>query len=393
MRDILTVLFPYLVLLYLFDCVVRVRSGHLVFLSHLGRRFRAAGEGAHAVGLLPTSQAVLSHNIPLLLSAGGVHLPAAEARWDRPLRQGDLRFLPWGEIVSAAAEGENVVVNGTLSVALPTEAAAAAAASAIRDLATSPPALRREKAEALVTASYDLGAVAGVRESIRAPLLRVAIMSSLLFVCLYALLPLALFARAFQGRSLAPLLLAMAVAYVLAVAGACAVRRAIDPRATPGRAQLVVLLLLVPPGAAHVLGQLTRNLFARFDHLAVAAALAPPADFRRMARKELARFAFSETSSGEGDLDAALRTRERAARRLLAQAGLDADGLLAPPQRQSAESERYCPACEVEYLAGVDRCADCGIRLEEFGGTTGSAAKKPLARNPAAGKMGISSGA
>jgi len=365
-RDVLTILFPYLVLLYLLDCVVRVRGGHLLFVSHLGRRFRPAGDGAHAIGLLPTSRAVLSHNLPLFLSAGGIHLPAAESRWDRPLRPRDLRFLPWGEIVSVAAEGQDVLVNGTPSVALPTEAAAAATASAIREIAASAPSRRREKAEALIARSYDLEALAGLREAVRTPLLGVSVMSSLLFLCVYAVLPLALFAGSFRGRSLVPLLLAMAVAYVLAVAGACTARRAIDPDTAPGRAHLVLLLLLVPPGAAHVLGQLTRDLFARYDHLAVAAALASPGDFRRVARREMARFALSEVPPGDGELADALRMRERAARRLLAQAGLDADRILAPPRKQCPESERYCPACEVEYLGGADRCADCGIPLAGF---------------------------
>ncbi len=393
MRDVLAILFPYLVLLYLLDCVLRVRTGHLVFVSHLGRRARPAGDGAHLVGLLPTSQAILSHNVPLLLSAGGLHLPAAESRWDRPFRRGDLRFLPWDDIVSAAADGPDLVVNGTFPVALPGIAAAAAAAAAIRELAASPPARRRERAEALVSGSYDLEALAGVREAIRTPLLAVSIMSSLLFVCLYVLLPLALFARPFQGRSLAPLLLATAIAYVLAVAAACAARRAIGPDASPGRAQMVLLLLMVPPGAAHVLGQLARELFARYDHLAIAAALAPPGDLRRMARTELARFALSEVPPGDGALAEALRLRERAVRRMLAQAGLDAERLLAPPPQRCPESERYCPACEVEYLPGAERCADCGIPLADFVPADGPAANNPLARNPVPGKMGIPPGA
>src|SRR5512143_961641 len=129
MREVLAILFPYLVLLYLFDCVASVRSGHVIFVSHFGRRFRLKGEGAQPVGLLPTGQAVLSHNLPLFLSAGGVHLPAAESRWDRPLRAADLRFLPWGEIVSAASDGQDVLINRTLSVALPSTAAAAGTAA------------------------------------------------------------------------------------------------------------------------------------------------------------------------------------------------------------------------------------------------------------------------
>ncbi len=373
MREVLAILFPYLVLLYLFDCVATVRCGHLIFISRFGRRFRLKWDGAHAVGLLPTGQAVLSHNLPLFLSAGGVHLPAAESRWDRPLRPADLRFLPWGEIVSAASEGQDVLINRTLSVTLPSAAAAAGTAAAIRELAASPPARRRAKAEALLADAFDLRGLDGVRERLRTPLLGVSIASSLLFLSVYAVLPLALFARSFQGRSLAPLLLGMGLAYLLAIAAAFAARKAIDPEDAAGRAHLVLLLVLLPPGAAHVLGPLTRDLFARHDRLTVAAALLPPEDFRRLARQEMARFAFSDLPAGDGDLADYFRMRERAVRRLLGHAGVDAGGLLSPPRKESPESARYCPACEVEYLQGADRCADCGIPLADFEGGRESA--------------------
>ncbi len=372
MRDVLAILFPYLVVLYLFDCIVRVRSGHTIFVSHFGRRYRPAGEGVHVVSLLPVSRAVLSHNVPLLLSPRGIHLPAAESRWDRPLRPQDLRFLSWDAIGSVTADGSDVFVNGNPALALPTAAAAAATAASLGEIAASPPARRGELAEAHVAASYDLAALSGAREAIRAPLLAASVASSLLFLCVFAVLPLALYARPFQGRSLAPVLLATAIAYVLAVAAACAARGAIDPQERPGRGQFVLLLVLVPPGAAHVLGPLTRTLFARYDHLALAAALAPPEDFRRMARREMARFALSEVPPGDAALADALRVRERAARRLLGEAGLDPEAILAAPRQVSPESERYCPACEAEYVGGADRCADCGVPLAAFGPADGA---------------------
>ncbi len=376
MRQVLTFLFPYLVLLYLFDCVVRVRSGHLIFVSLLGRRFRFGEEGPHAAGLLPTGWAVLSHDLPLFLSGEGVHVPVADSRRDPTVSARDVRFVPWDEVASVASTGADVLINGTISVALPSEAAAAQAASAIRALAEAAPATRSEIAEALLAESYDLRALEGLRERVRAPLLGVAILSSLLFLCVYAVLPLGLYATSFRGRSIAPLLVGTAIAYVLAVAAAFAARKAIDPADSSGRARLLVLLVLLPPGAAHVLGTVTRDLFARFDHLTVAAALLDPDAFRRLARREIARFAFAEIPPGDRALADALRMRERGVRHLLAQAGLDAERILAPPCKDTPAAVRYCPACEAEYLGGARRCADCGIPLADFGGPNGSAAQR-----------------
>jgi hypothetical protein len=342
-------------------------------------------DGACAVGLLPTGLAVHSHDLPLFLSAGGVHLPAAEPRRDRPLRVQDLQFLPWDGIVSAASEGPELIINGIHSVTLPSAAAAAGNAAAIRDLAASAPARRRAKADAILAESFDLRSLDRVRERLRAPFLGVSILSALLFVSAYAVLPLALFARPLQGRSLVPLLLGMALAYILAIAAAVAARKAIDPVDASGRARLVLLLVLLPPGAAHVLSSLTRDLFARYDHLTVAAALLHEDDFRRLARKELAQLAFAETAPESGELADALRARERAARRLVAQAGLDAERLLAAPRKISSEAERYCPACEVEYLEGPDLCADCGIPLAGFG-RPGESAVRESAQESACGK-------
>lgn len=389
MKEVLAILFPYLVLLYLFDCVARVPYGHMIFVSHFGPRFRLKRDGIQAVGLLPTGLAVHSHDLPLFLSGAGIHLPAVETRRDRPPRARDLRFVPWGEIVSAASEGPYLVINGDVAATLPSAAAAAETAAAVREISESPPASRRTKAEAIVAASFDLRGVEGVRERLGKPLIGVTIVSTLLFLCVYAVLPLALFARPFQGRSIVPLVLAMALAYVLTVAAAFAARKAVAPEDAPGRTHLLLLLVLLPPGAAHVLAPLTRDLFARYDHLAVAAALLHRDDFRRLARTELARLAFAEIPPGDGDLSDSLRMRERAVRGLLAQAGLDADRILAPPPKEIPEAERYCPACEVEYLGGADRCADCGIPLAGFGGSsepaTGGSSQESACANASPG--------
>ncbi len=112
-----------------------------------------------------------------------------------------------------------------------------------------------------------------------------------------------------------------------------------------------------------------------------------------MARKEMARCVLSEVAPGDATLADALGIRERAVRCLMDRMGLDTDGIFAPPRQRSVGAERYCPACEAEYLKDAEACADCGIPLAGFGDPDGPAAKNPLARNPFPGKMGIPSGA
>ena len=50
-------LFPYIVLLYLADCIGYARANCLVFSSTFGRTYRVRGTGFHLKGLLPESAA------------------------------------------------------------------------------------------------------------------------------------------------------------------------------------------------------------------------------------------------------------------------------------------------------------------------------------------------
>ena len=77
MQDVFEVLFPYLVALYVLDCIQFVSRHHLLLSSLTGRRFRLHRAGVYLTGILPIGRTFLTHDLPLWVTTAGLYyLPA-----------------------------------------------------------------------------------------------------------------------------------------------------------------------------------------------------------------------------------------------------------------------------------------------------------------------------
>jgi hypothetical protein len=182
-----------------------------------------------------------------------------------------------------------------------------------------------------------------------------------LFLVTFFFLPAGVLGRWERGPSLGTVLVAGALLHagVLGVSWR-ALRRVGFSR---GSAVTTLLpLVFFPPAAAHASVLVFRDLYARFDPVAVAGLFLRPADFQALARSEVHRLRHEGEIGGEVAAWATLR--EKAWTRLFSDLGTSLPEVLRPPARRDDDAASYCPLCGGEYRAGFAVCAECRVPLE-----------------------------
>ena len=74
MKYVLEVLFPYIIILYLFDCIIYIKKHHLLFASLFGKKFTIKKIGLYLASLLPLSETILSHSLPICFTEKGIYI-------------------------------------------------------------------------------------------------------------------------------------------------------------------------------------------------------------------------------------------------------------------------------------------------------------------------------
>ncbi len=223
-------------------------------------------------------------------------------------------------------------------------------------------------AAARLAAEQDVAAIRERRAVLVRHSTRLSVTGALLFAVTFGALPLAVY-RHHEVPFAAETAVAAAAALwavILAVAARALRKAGASPRAI---ATALAPALFFPPAAAHVQSFLWRDSFRGWPAHAVAAVLLAPAEFRRLARRELSRLDEAERAGTAADGN--VRSAREALLGLLSALGIDPVALAAGEAPQDALAAVFCPLCEAEYRAGFVRCADCGVGLRPFPSTPG----------------------
>ncbi len=368
LKYILEVLFPYIVIIYLLDCISYIKSHHLLFVSHLGKTFRHKEAGLHLVGLLPVSQAIVSHNLPLCFTSKGVYfVPDGQHHKSGIYETKDFHFIPYKDLTIVEADGKAIKINSKVSIKTPSGAIARHIIGFIKDLKVLRPSKRGEKIQSFLANSVDLQEIKALRIAYSNPIFCLQILSSVLFVYTFIVLPLTLYSELYLYIDLFRLLIIMALNYLLILAMTYFAHKKIYSEKVGHRVYSLLSIILSPFTAIHVLNNLTRDIYARFDYIAVAVELLPSDTFQDLMRKEMYRLIFAKSQEQKGHLVGFWRLKENLLHRLLAETGITVEEILATPKKQDESATSYCPLCGAEYRAEFDRCSDCGVKLLNFG--------------------------
>ena len=366
MHYVLEVLFPFIVLLYIIDCMAYVGDQHLLFSSHFGKRFELKKPGLHLVGLLPISEAVVSHNLPILLTSSGIYtVPGKYWAENARYKAENLHFTGYEEVVNIEAHGKVVKVNGEALIKFPSSTNAEQMRQMLQEFTCLQASSRRQKIREFLDETTNLQEIRAIRDN-RQPLAHIKILSSVLFVNIFGILPLALYSG-LSSYMILPVVVYLSVCvYLLIVVMAYFARRTLFGSEAAQTVLVMMPAILSPVKAMHIVKELTKEIYTRFDYAAVAAALLPSKAFQSAMREELLRIAYAKGEKQNAEVKEFWSLRENALLALLAKTGIRMEQLLAPPKRQDPSAASYCPLCLSEYMPGVEKCADCGMDVREF---------------------------
>jgi hypothetical protein len=367
MKYVLEVLFPYIFLLYVFDCIIWVKARHVLLTSCFGNKFELKGSGVSLAGLLPISQAVISHNLPLFYTRDGIYAAfdrsGSNSRIDKAE---DFTFIPYKDLARIEVEGKNIKFNNSHTLKTPSSPCARYYAKLINAIKTSSPADREAIINDGLSDSYDLDAVKKIATSSSKPFTIIKIISSYLFVLVFVVLPAALFSHFSKYINLNAVVICMLLIYFLLVFVSFLTLKKLYPSENDLRSHILLSIIFAPINAIRVLSYLTRDLYFRFNYLTVAAHFMPRDAFNELARKEIVLMEYFENEIERTDWLGYWRLKKKLLQGLLDQCEISLQQILTAPEKQDQTAVYYCPFCKTEYRQKRHDCVDCEIALKEF---------------------------
>jgi hypothetical protein len=368
MKNVLEILFPYILLLYAFDCITHVNARHVLLSSFWGKKFALKRSGVRLAGLLPVSQTIVAHNLPLYYSQDGVYAvfdgPCANNRIDQAE---DLNFIAFDDLQRIEVVGKNLKLNGTGTLKTPSPASARFLAKFLNQLKLAAPAVRKKIIRTHLADAYDLEAVRKTAASGAKSLTVIKVLSCGLFGLAFLELPLLLFSDLFGPIHLYGALICIGLVYLLLLRVVLPTLKKLYWLENDLRSSVILSLVFSPVTAAHVLSYLTKDLYCRFNYLAVAAHFLPRTSFQEIARKELLLVGHYENAVRRPDWRQFWIMKKEMLLGLLTECEISLPEILAAPEKQDQTAAFYCPFCRTEYREKRPVCLDCEMALQEFG--------------------------
>jgi len=352
MMSELGTLFAVVVLVYLVQCIVWVGPGSSVFtLSGAGdgsrkkqgfiwNAFELAGVAANP--LPPLRPLVISDWPDFRISPEGCcHIPG----------EGPPVAVPWEKLTVTTTESR-LLCNGS-----PVLKAGEAQICECADMLARIRKLKRGKRQAAIENR--------LRRSLRESTVRrkllvfrrrsqwLRVLANLQFFLLFVAAPLG-FRLLGLKRILWPLIAAVALLSISITTEFWALHKAVSAKAGGTILKSALTMLLSPVAAMRACDIISRDLFAGYHPLAVAAALLPREEFRVFAGEQLRACRFSEYPAAYDG-----QTLERLMEQLVRRQGIVTEELMRPRNRED-NCVAYCPRCLAQYRKQRSECADCG---------------------------------
>lgn len=367
LKDVLLVLFPYLVILYLVDCISYIKAHHLLFVSSFGRRFKLKKSGLCLIGLSPFDRVFISHNIPVCYTKCGIYILNQEDAHESPLyERGDWSYLPYENIEAIESYGAVVKINGKDTTKAPSTGHAKNITALIRELRDLPSSERLERIQTFLEETTDLEKTKAIRARSCDRFLHLRISTVFLFFFSFILLPLNLYLQLDPYMDFSILVYSMVLNYVTIITIAYFLHREMHKGEMGHRINTILPMILTPPTALHAVNSLTKDIYHEFDYLAVAAELLPLEILKVLIREEIERIRYSKTWSESSHFKEFWELRENSLHRLLANMGVSSQEVLSVPKKLDQSAASYCPVCGTEYRSGFNTCSDCGMSLKRF---------------------------
>lgn len=367
MKYVLEVLFPYIFLLYVFDCITFVNARHVLLTSALGRKFELKRSGIRLAGLFPLSQTIVSHSLPIVYTVDGIHAVFEEFALSRGIdRAEDFTFIKFEDLESIEVEGKNIKFTSTCTIKTPSFLYACFHAKFLNKIKKLRPAGRKEKIKAFLSDSHDLAAIKKIATSNLKSFAIIKILSSYLFVLVFFILPAALFTHLTRYINFSAFVIGVFLIYLLLLFVTFLTQKKLYTSENNFRFHTLLSIIFAPVNACHVLGYLTKDLYYKFDYLAIAAYFLPRDSFKQLARKELFLIDYFKDEMGNQGWLRFWEFKKKLLLGLLEECEISLQEILTPPEKQDENAIYFCPYCMTEYRQRRHHCIDCDMALKEF---------------------------
>ena len=391
-------IFVVLVILYVLETLVWVRSGATLFISRWGSfrnrdpatRLTGNEHGSLFIsGLSPADLSLICHELPVSVSVDGVvaFVPSTPVGNDRPLRSGDV--FAWSELTDCHADQLCVIAGGRVVCQMSGPRVASRFANKLASIAAMDEDERTEPIKMLYSEMVETRELGELLDNLRSytPMIRRLSILLLLWMVPVGLL---LYHDQLPGKTDGQTTIAFLVVlfglWWLSVGFVWRAHRKLYRDDRMGRFQLVACSILSPAVPLRAIDYLGRELLAgRLHHpLAISAVVDTPERFRALAEqavKDLAYPLCPEFPENEHAMAIVKQSRElirQSLSQVLANPDFSVEDALMPPIAEDEESACYCPRCGQQFEIADAVCDFCGGRPTHafVVGSTGCASSK-----------------
>lgn len=360
-------LFPYIVLLYLADCIGYARGNCAIFTSLSGREYAARGPGFHLKGLLPDSIAFVATKKLPLLAPSGVFFPGAAAG-ERLYLENDFEFVAYEEMKDIHSEECSLYIMGDNVATFCSPAMAEKSAGFFSNLAGTDLSAREGEIEKFRRVQCSRAALQEKKDVVDSRIESVKLLSWSFCMVVFLIVPLAVYTPLAYRVNGKLLLGTMLLLYLLIAAFTLKGAGTLSQYGPVKKLSTVLTVVLYPISALHAAHLLTHYLYGDHEYMTLASVFLSPRGFRGLLRPEFHRINCSlEKKIGPEFRDCLLGMKTEL-EGLAAEAGLSHEEITAPPKRQDPAAGCYCPVCEAEYVSESTECVDCYAPLQNYPG-------------------------
>ena len=367
MREIFSVLFPYIVIFYIIDSISYVKKHDFLFVSNFRGYFKLIKSGLFIKSISPISRTFLSRNHPVLFTSSGIYFPSLKQHFQNNFyRPEDFTFIPYHHVGALEIDGKRVRLTHGNFLKTASIGYARYIAGFIRELKDSKARERHDKIKNFLDQGNNFDHIENHEKSFTFPFFYLKILCALLFVCTFIILPVALYTNYSVYFNFPIFVLIILLIYLAIIIMSYTMLGKIYTEEFDQRLTIVLWVILMPVAAIHVLSYLTRDIYSKFDPLAIGRVLLPREDFLDLLRKELFYIDQAKTRHDPCGWSEYWELRQTSLMDFLAKAKIELSELRHAPDKKDGSAAAYCPLCFAEYRLGFNRCGDCNINLEPY---------------------------
>jgi len=262
MHHLLEVLFPYIVLFYVFDCFVFIKTYQSALSSHFGSTYILKASGIRFLGISPLSRLFVAFTLPLLVSSKGLYIWNKAGWQESDLYLPDaFEFFPFDTLEKIETDGSLLKINRRFTVDLQLPSFATQTADTFWTLSELPAERRWRRIEKWVGSRFDLTGIKTAYQRSSTYFSLLGTLAVFLFATTFILLPSIIYFQLPIHLSL--LLIWMLFMYILllVVAGAYVAK---GRTGAEGGLRLILSFIFSPATAVHPVHHFTKHLFYAF---------------------------------------------------------------------------------------------------------------------------------